>query len=63
MTLGKLATFSFVDQESKRGLMGAFPALASRALIKAARVGERGSEAVQLRLGGLSGSRLPQAFR
>lgn len=45
-----------MDQESKRGLTRAFPALASRAPVRAARVGERGSDAVQLRLGGLSGN-------
>lgn len=56
VTLGKPPTFPSADQESKRGLTRASPALASRAPVRAARVGERGSEAVWLRLGGHSGN-------
>lgn len=56
MTLGKPSTFPFADQESKRGLMRAFPALASGTPVRAARVAERGSEAGWLKLGGLLGN-------
>lgn len=52
MTLGKPSTFPFADQESKRGLTRAFPALASGTL----QSGREGPEAGWLKLGGLLGN-------